>query len=374
MSLYRTYQRTVTAARVLLLITSVAGAGFLIVWFRVPAIVDAVDETLRERHLAPHRQRLQDAKSAAEDGDLSTALSHLEAARQALRPVRKGDRLDPLKRQTYRRLATAYHDADQEDAAFGVLDEWSAFDPRDVNPIVLRAEWLGVAGFEILRDLRIRFPHAQVAGLFPPQTLPDTLSGVDALVLAADTLTLPPNPKWQIYWDDGNGFRGAASQIVDASIAEDGAFILDTAVPGDVRRLRLDGPSSSILVHDLSIHLEGSDTTITLPLHEASPRHQVRNVAPRTLEMAGQDPQIHVPIPASFHREEGVSVTIHGWVITAPHPRLLDLLASQEAASIIDAIEYRGDTGRARLLRQTRQWLQAPRSELAPEKPKGDRK
>ncbi len=358
------YRRAATAAQALLLAASLGGAALLVAWFAAPGTVDAVDAALRQRHLESHQRRLEAAEIAEENGEHGVAVSHLEETRRALRPVLKGDRLDPLKRQTLERLARAYRAAADEEAAIGVVDEWSAFDPRDLRPLTLRASWQGTDGIGTLLELRARFQGAMVLSSAETQlaeALLDEGREVDALTLAADMLGEAPDRRWQVLWDDGNGFRAEASVRVAASVDDTGALSFDVAVPGTAQRLRIDAPeSAALLALDLSLRLEGPGPAVTVPLSAATPRAQVRNVGERTLEMAGPDPRIVVSVPTSLRGTgQQLRVGIRGRVLRAPHSRLIAFLASPGAAETIDLLERRGDSERARRLRLARGWFRA---------------
>ncbi len=362
------YRRAAAIGRVFLMVASLLGACLLIVWVVSPATIDSVDAALRQRHLAPHERRLEEVESAEQQGDYAGAISLLEEAREDLGPVLKSDRLDPLKRQTLSRLAHAYRAASRQEEAFDVLDEWSAFDSRDLRPLILRASWQGPAGIDSLLELHTQFRRATVLTPLEEQlavALLDHGREVDALVLAADLLAEPPDRHWQVLWDDGGGFRVAASMSITATIDDAGGLGFAVSVPGDARRLRIDAPASSILVLDLSLHLEGRGPAVTIPLSDVTPRAQVRNVGERVLEMVGTDPRVVVAVPPSLHGAERLDVQVSGSVMRAPPPRLTGLLASVGAAATIDILEARGDTERASRLRRVRKWIRGADSEPA---------
>ena len=304
------------AARVALTMGSVAAALLLMIWFRTPEKVDQLDALLQHYYFKPYRDAVSKAQTALAAGQRTAAIEHLEVARSMLAPVQSGDRLDSLKRETLQQLADLYEAESRSDLALTVYDEWATFDGRDIRPITARAFLAGPDGEATLAALRRRFPQDSFSRRPNlAQRIPDPTDALASIKFAADRISATTDLAWQVFWADSFEFQQADSQTLLASADAGGMFSIQIGTPRFFNRLRVDGPSSPLLVANLSVSIQSGGKTVDIPLWNAEYRNHMTNVSERVLRFDGPDPHVHVAVAESIPDGGPLAVRVTGQVL-----------------------------------------------------------
>ena len=161
------FTRLANLALVSFWIIAFAGLLVLISWLYAPGVVDIVDDHFREIYLYEPTDRYARIIARYEaTGDHAAAVEELTRYLQDMDDVQKVDELGDVKTVTYTQLVRIFIRVAQLEQARYWTEQWLAYDPKDVQGLLSRAQLLMLSpetfdeGKYQLEILKQQFPHS----------------------------------------------------------------------------------------------------------------------------------------------------------------------------------------------------------------------
>lgn len=350
-----------------MLATSLLSLAILVSWNFKPGWIDQLETRIIERHVSPHQKRLEQAESYIEKMDLDNAVRVLESSRAALSFVRKGDRLAPERRTTLKLLSGLLARMGHKQQAYAVVDEWEEFDGRDINARLQRVRLDPVGEADTARQLAQQFPSLETQlrdVLVPPSLQP----GPAMLRQAVGTLLTPPTGAWQIFWDTGQGFNERQSMRLPLIETDTGQVELQMQITEVSKRVRIDGPSRQpLLLIDPELKISSGNRHFTINLSNRKGSRDVRQLAPRVLELRGADPHQPISLPGWLQQAPHMDIHLQTRVMAAPTIEQLDLLMSSTGGDLVREYADQFSPGEIELLMRIRSLLTTEVTENLPQ-------
>ncbi len=209
------------AARVFLAVTSAATFATALIWFGRPEYIDRLQSNLQARYLSPHEDALERVQKAIDDGDLRLGIAQLNQLLERLEGIKKGDRLEPVKKRALRKSLDTHLSLDEPREAIRRYNSLIALDERNLRAHAERASLLsGIpeAKVEATQEIERLYHMAPTVPILAQAFLELACRREDlfsAMVAASDIYrTSIVNARfgdWRFYWDTGNGFSRAQS-------------------------------------------------------------------------------------------------------------------------------------------------------------------
>jgi len=354
----------------LLGLTACAGGTWLL-WTQAPERVQAFDAYLKERYLEDYVERFQSINDGLKAGQ-ETSLGELEALIADLEPVRKGDRLESIKRSALQRAMAVYSISGNMDRALHHADGMAAFDDRDVHNAIRRASLLAKMpgrmeeAEAVLAELFQRFPATSFVSDMHISALNNQGRHAQAIVAALRAESfgamLVPTDAWEIYIDLGAGFRDDTKttlRVRDGKQA--GRYLATLHLPqtlSGLTRVRIDMPPNAKLVLDeWEVTYTAGEKVLTLPVVETiESSNQVVIEGDRVKTAGGGDSYVALAVPEELAEELGVKIRMELRIARADvesiwtHARDPEVIAEVRAALI--------ESNRSQELARIEAWLQ----------------
>ena len=338
----------------LLALTVCCGVTWLL-WTQAPERVHAFDAYLKDRYVASYVDRFQDVNYRLAQKDKS-ALDDLEELIVDLEPVKKGDRLESLKRSALQRAINVYSLTGNLERALHHADGVTVFDERDIHHSVGRAALLAKMPGKleeaeaVLEDLFLRFPATSFVSDMQIGALTGQGRYAQAILAALRAESfgamLVPTDAWEIYVDLGEGFRDdkKTSLRVREGI-EQGRFIASLHMPKSVSgltRLRIDmPPNAKLVIDEWTITFTAGETVTALPVLESlESSNQVVIEGDLIKTIGGGDSYVALLVPEELLEVPGVKLRMEMRITRADlqsiwrHAEDPDVLAEVRAALI----------------------------------------
>jgi len=341
--------------RIALLALTVCCGATWILWSQAPERVEAFDAYLKDRYVASYVDRFQDVNKRLAQKDES-ALDELEELIVDLEPVKKGDRLESLKRSALQRAISVYSFTGNLERALHHADGVTVFDDRDIHNSVRRAALLAKMPGKleeaeaVLEDLFLRFPATSFVSDMQISALTGQGRYAEAILAALRAESfgamLVPTDAWEIYVDLGEGFRNDKKTTLRVrEDVEPGRFVASLHMPksvSELTRLRIDmPPSAKLIIDEWTITFTAGETVTTLPvLERIESSNQVVIEGDLVKTIGGGDSFVALLVPEELLEVPGVKLRMEMRITRADlqsiwrHAEDPDVLAEVRAALI----------------------------------------
>lgn len=344
-------RRLAHLGRVFFASCSVVALGTFLLWVFAADAVHALDRYVVARHTAPWSEQFDEAKALlATDPD--AAIRRLDSLLHRLREVRKGDRLEPIKRSALETITALLRKRGQSEAGFAWADEWVRFDDRDLNAQLARVQLLGMLegrGDEASEAFRNLYEKVREVPMISHAYVEDRLAKGDrdaAIRAVLESLVpydLTVRRDWQVFLR-GGGSAKEASFAVTPTIDGDRSLALRFSVDAGITIVRIDPPTDvDLLLTNLRLVVRDGDLERRMVLGglDLSPTQMTQDGDLLTTSMQ-PDPRFIVRLPEPV-RSDATSLEFL-CTIGRPLPKFFEeLLASAESMDLETKLAAAGE-------------------------------
>lgn len=247
--------------RIVGIVFTVLAALTFYLWTTQQQTIDLIGVEAAEYYLSYYRNRAIDARKMLGKKH-EQGISQLHNLLIDLEPIKKGDRLAPLKIRIFGHLIQALETNKDVHKALGVAEQWVLFDDRDlfaqviVARLKLKTPETRQAGGRLFQHVIERVPdifqyseirgHSEIIELYSQYLFEEGELAECFLFLRKNILDylVLRNLTWKVNLNVGNGFRYSESTEITPNITKDGRLQLSFPAPVSVRAIRIYPPSS----------------------------------------------------------------------------------------------------------------------------------
>lgn len=327
----------------------VLALGSAYLWNFQPKAINFVDKRFVKLYKHQYKKLYRSAKTmAAIDGEEGLTPAIKLAGR--LSDTKIMDRLAPIKRKNFELIASTYEQSGNYTQALHWLNQWIAFDDKDLLAKVRHAEaMLNIPekynkGMEALGNLYQRVPEGEFIAEAYIRVLFSEKKYVEAFKISRNYKSKNHTSfqrHWQVYWDLGDGFTDELMVIAMPKVDKDGLSHITFNLPPDVKRVRLDPPPlARYKIVMPRLHFIDENLDLWKQQLNVNDVMLTRN---GIITTGGGDPYFHWEMPQSYLPEHKISFTAR--IGLPPLSGLENLLLGPSSNEIEASITKTGDKG-----------------------------
>ena len=238
----------------LLCVLAAISVGAWSYWLLFPESLDRLAIEFEKRRPAHLRALLSEAHRTYRS-DPHNGLRLFQGILAELEGVRSRDAVADVKARVLDKLSNAALTTGQLDLGISTARKWVEFDPRDLNAglrlsaLLAQSENGAAESQEIASEIYTLVPEMDAAAARYSLSLLATDDAVGFWRVQLENssrkqqlLNSLSREPWTVFWDDGNGFSAAQSQLVKPDISDGQNLTILMAVPAGATSVRLDPP------------------------------------------------------------------------------------------------------------------------------------